>query len=225
MTADPRAWRAPSDPRGGDVDAGRCEPRAPIGTEPLQSRISVEQIDELSRQLRIAVELDSAGWLRDGIELRYTLGPGQSLQLAAVRVARTATVDELLAQGGVVERCARYNRAIGALHALRDRVDAVIGRGHASLDPDAPGAAVVRAHQELARLDDTIARRRAVRMGHGVTTLETLGFEIEFFERYLSHLAALAAYAETAEKSALGDGDTLDLEPDPAPDRASQDAS
>jgi translation initiation factor 1 (eIF-1/SUI1) len=96
----------------------------------------------------------------------------------------------------------------------------MIRRGHVSLDPDAPGAAVVRAHQELARLDDTIAQRQAARMGHGVTTLETLGFEIEFFERYDSHLAARAACGETAEKSALDDGETLDLEPDRVPQDA-----
>jgi hypothetical protein len=202
------------------VDTGRGGTSAPIASEPYQPRICVEHIDEMSRLLRVAVELDTAGWLRDGIELRYTLGPGRSLQLLAVRVARTATVDELIAHGGVVERCARYNRALGALRALRDQLDARVRREHAPVDPD---AAVLRAHKELSRLDDTIAQRQATRMGHGTVTLEVLGFEIEFLERYHVHLAAPVARAETAETSAMCDVETLDLDPEIDPDLATTD--
>ena len=36
-----------------------------------------------------------------------------------------------------------------------------------------------RAHRDLSRLDDTIARRQATQMSYGVVTLKGLGFEIE----------------------------------------------
>jgi len=54
-------------------------------------------VDERSRQLEVAVEIDTTGWLRSGLELRYVLGPNRTIQPTAVHVACNATIDELLA--------------------------------------------------------------------------------------------------------------------------------
>jgi len=152
----------------------------------------------MSRRLEVAVEIDTTGWLRDGLELRYVLGPNRTIRPTMVRVACNANIDELLAQGSVVMRCARYNNTLGELHSLRNRLSALVLRGQPSLEP---GSDVWRAFQELSRLGDVISRRQSDRMGNNVVNLKTLDLEVAFFESYHTKLAAIITTAEKTEKA------------------------
>jgi len=64
----------------------------------------------------------------------------------------------------------------------------------------AAGSAVAYAHHELSRLDELIARRQVISMGHSVVDLATLIREIELYERCDAHLAPIV---EVAERAAL----------------------
>jgi len=156
-------------------------------------RITPERVHELSQRLGIPVAIDDTGALRDGIELHYVPGPGQTIQPTMARVGRDAIVDDILAHGDVIGRATRYNGALGKLRSLWDRLIALIKR---TPQPLKPGSAVWRSYQELRKLDDLIALRQSARMGHGVVSPEILDREIEFLEGYRAHHEAIVANAE-----------------------------
>lgn len=159
-------------------------------------KITLERLDELSARLHIAVTLDHTGWLRDGIELRYVRGPEGTIRPTMVRFGHEAIIDEALAHDGVIGRSTRYNEAIGELRKLWERLDALVRWRRIPLDP---GSAVRDAYQSLRRLDELVASRQSVRMGHGVVSVETLDHEIVFFQRYHAHLLRTVAAAEEME--------------------------
>jgi len=173
-------------------------------------RITPERVHELSQRLGIPVAIDDTGALRDGIELHYVPGPGQTIQPTMVRVGRDAIVADILAHGDVIGRVTRYNGALGKLRKLWDRLVALLKR---TPQPFQPGSPVWRSYQELAKLDDLIALRQSARMGHSVVSPEILDREIEFLEGYRAHHEAIVANAEqagTLGKPAAGHIDSPD---------------
>ena len=167
-------------------------------------------LGHITRRLGIPVEIDASGWLNSpAIELRYALGVDRGIEPRLLRVAGDANVVGLLALD-VRRQCDRYNVALRELRALRRRFEALIQR--TPIEPT-----VEAAYQHLSKLDDTIARRQAQRMGHGAVMLATLDDEIAFWERYHEYFAKIVTRGERAHRAILpdvagDDGSPLDVE-------------
>lgn len=161
----------------------------------------------LSQQLRVTTMVDESGWLKDKVELHYKRGRGGTIQPVTVRVGQDATDAAVLADGGVVARCREYNAAIDRLRQLGLQLATMVREGRVQ---PAPGTALASTHDELARLDEVIAHRRATQMGHGTVRLDVLVAEISHFQaRHAEH----APIVHAAERSArtTWDGDTQDI--------------
>lgn len=181
-------------------------------TPAVQEAVAVSPalVHELSRQLQLEVEIDTSGRLRGDVEISFTPGPGNSIQPNRVRVAPDAPVTELIAGGGVIERCARYNKAIHELRDLQERSAALVQRGHTPLKP---GSEIWSMQRSLSTLDADVAGRQAARMASNVVNVGVLDEEIGFWESYQSYLATVVARAERCEQAALWNVETQEMDP------------
>lgn len=149
----------------------------------------------LSRELRIRVVVDAAGWLKDKIEIVYHREHRRTIRPYFVRVGHLAPDADLSGEHGVWARCRLYNAALDRLHQLAAQLATMVRTGSITL---VPGSAVTYAHQQLSRLDELIASRQAKTMGNGTVRLDRLADEIEFFARNDAHLAPIIDQAERA---------------------------
>jgi hypothetical protein len=102
---------------------------------------------------------------------------------AQMRSSRTSSM-----YGDVFGRSTRYNRVIGRLRTLRELLDALIRRCEVPVDAD---SVIWPAHQALLDLDEMIALRQSLSMGHGIVRVATLDLEIEYLQGHHAHLAAI----------------------------------
>jgi hypothetical protein len=97
----------------------------------------------LSRELRIRVVIDSAGWLKDKIEIVYHSERGGAIRPYFVRVGHVAPDVELAGEHGVWSRCRRYNAALAQLRQLAGKLATMVRTGCVTL---VPGSAVMDAY-------------------------------------------------------------------------------
>jgi hypothetical protein len=178
-----------------------------IGDRVLARVASRARALHLSQRLRINTIVDESGWLRANVELHYKRGRARTIQPVMVRVGQDAADSDVLADGGILGRCRKYNEAIDRLRQLGLQLAAMLRDGRIQL---VPGTEVWSAHAELAQLDDTIAQRQTTRMGHGAVLLDVLATEIAFFESRGAELTPIVLAAERSA-SATWDGDTQDV--------------
>ncbi|TMQ15816.1 MAG: hypothetical protein E6J90_14325 [Deltaproteobacteria bacterium] len=190
----------------GSVPAGESSNAAPAIGEVTYDRMARHaRALRLSRELRILVVVDSAGWLKDKIEIVYHPERRGAIRPYFVRVGHLAPDAELSGEHGVWARCRRYNAALAQLHQLAAKLATMVRMGGVTL---VPGSAVAYAHQQLSRLDELIASRQAKAMGNRAVRLDRLGEEIEYLARCDAHLAPIIDQAERAAEPAVGDADT-----------------
>jgi len=182
------ALDAPTSPAD-DVD------RKPIQSHAATRAMHLERARKLGRRLRVPVAIDDTGWMRREIELVFSKERDGTLRPVLVRVGHDASDDAVLTHGGVMTGCAQYNAALVKLHQLAERLAALVRQGRVRLEPGSP---VAYAHRELDRLDELIARRQLLAMGHGTARLATLVRETELFARCDAHLAPIVQAAEDA---------------------------
>lgn len=166
----------------------------------------------LTRELHLTVTIDGSGWLKGHAELRYQRARGGTIQPVLVRVGHEALDADVLAEGGVLARCRAYNDALDQLRQLALRLGALV---RDRLVVPVPGTVTAAAHDELARLDEVIARRQATHTGQSVVRLDVLAAETTYFQARGVALAPIVRAAERAA-SATWDGDTEDVPVHPA---------
>lgn len=158
---------------------------------PLLVHVAAEHLEMLSSRLRVRVEIDASGWLRSGAELCFGRTPERLLRPLRVRVGTRAVVHDLLQLGDMRARCVRYNEAVVGLHFLRCQL--ADNAEHARLD-DPGGCQDRRASlRDLMRLHETLGRRQARCMGHGIVRVETLDLETAALWSWRATLAAEVA--------------------------------
>jgi hypothetical protein len=138
--------------------------------------VSAAHVEHLRHHLGLPIELDTSGWLRRDIQVRFVLGPERQLYASAVSVGSDVRLHEALAHGNIAARAMRYNQVLDLLRGVRTRFEAVA--------PNAlePGSALSSAHRALQTLEATIAQRQFARMGSNAVDVRTLEFEVGFFE-------------------------------------------
>jgi len=164
----------------------------------------------VSRVLGVPVSIDETGWLRSGVELRFTRRQDRTIYPIVVRAGVQANVADVLALGNVHERCARYNHILRALRGLRDQLQVLIGGAELEsarleaemshrVDSDASCA-------DLLCLEELIAWRQARCMGYGAVRVDTLDLEISFLRGQHDRLAArvLQLHQARAARSSAG---------------------
>ena len=161
----------------------------------------------LDQQLGVHTVVDDSGRLRAETELLYKRRQGGAISPVMVRVGREVRDDELVADGGVVGRCRRYNDALERLRQLGVRLFSAMEAHRIAL---VPGSTVEYAHRELSRLDALVLQRQVKYMSHRTVRLHRLVRECEFFE---DHLASLAPIVLAAEQGVISpwDGDTMEM--------------
>jgi hypothetical protein len=187
--------RHPEPPgRAGDREDG-SEAYTVIQLELDDAAVRADQLErarKLGRSLQVEVSIDTTGWLRNEIEIVVDKQPDGTLRPIKVRVGADATDDAVLAHGGIVADCAQYNGALGRLRQLAEQVATLVHEGSVGMDPGSP---LAYAHRDLIRLDQLIAQRQGVTMGHGTVRRSTLRREIEFFARCDAHLTPIVLAA------------------------------
>jgi hypothetical protein len=151
--------------------------------------------------------VDDSGWLRADVELRYKRRQGGEIRPMLVRVGSEARDEELLADGGVIGRCQRYNAALDQLRQLGNRLAAAVDARRIGLTA---GSTIAHAHGELSRLDALITRRQVAYMGHGTVRLHRLVRECSFYEDHHASLAPIVLAAELGMITPW-DGDTQEM--------------
>jgi hypothetical protein len=169
--------------------------------------VSAAHVEHLRHHLGLPIELDTSGWLRREIRVRFVLGPERQLYATAVSVGSDVRLHEALAHGDIAARAMRYNQVIDLLRGLRARFDAVAP----ALEP---GSSLSSAHRALQTLEDTVAQRQFTRMGSNTVDVRTLAFEVGFFEGYLQYLERMTARAEELARMTQDGEDTLDAPAD-----------
>lgn len=144
-----------------------------------------DSLETMSRVLGVPVSIDETGWLRSGVELRFTRRQDRTIHPVVVRVGVHANLADVLALGDVRDRCARYNDVLRSLRRLRDQLRVLIGG--TELKPVRLAAEVSESRvvfdascADLLRFEELIARRQARCMGYGTVRVDTLDLEIGF---------------------------------------------
>ncbi len=145
---------------------------------------------ELGWRLGVEVEIDETG-LRSEVELTFDKQRDE-LRPVKVRVGRDATDETVLAEGGVLASCRKYNATLVLLRQLAKQLTHQVRHGTIRLEPGSPVAA---AHRQLSELDDLIANRQRITMGQGVVRLTTLRRETEYLASYHDLTAAIVQAA------------------------------
>ena len=153
----------------------------------------LERARKLGLRIDVKVAVDDTGWLRGDVELEITKEQDGTIRLVSMRISPGTSDDDVLGEDGVLERCGRYNSAIGQLRQLAARLAQLADDQNLKLDP---GSQAEYAHRWLARLDELIARRQRSTMGMGRVRRSTLGREIEFWSRCDANLTPIILEAE-----------------------------
>ena len=174
-------------------------------------RLNLARALRLGQQLRVRVLVDESGWLHDDIEVAYQRESGNTIRPITVRVGLETRDEDVLADGGAVALCRRYNAALAQLGQLSIQLAERVRSGQVTIRPGSP---IAKAHRELDGLDAMIAARQSKNMGHGVVRLRTLVAEIELLESRYAKLAAIV-FSSLAKSSASTswDGDTQEMDP------------
>lgn len=165
---------------------------------------------QLGQLLRVRVLVDENGWLRGDIEIAYQRERGNAIRPIMVRVGLETRDEDVLADGGAIARCRRYNAALANLGQLAFQLAESVRAGRVTIRPGSP---IAEAHRELDGLDAMIAARQSKHMGHGVVRLRTLVTETELLESRHAQLAAVV-FSSLAESSVSTswDGDTQEMD-------------
>lgn len=199
---------ATADERSPDVPSRRSGEAMPEATD--AHRLNLARSLRLGRLLHVRVLVDESGLLRGDIEIAYQRERGNTIRPITVRVGLDVRDEDVLADGGAVAVCRRYNSALAELGQLAIKLATIV---HAAQMTIHPGSLIAQARRELDGLDAIIAARQAKHMGHGTVRLRSLMYEIAFLEDRHAHLATIVSSAES-EVSARWDGDTQDVDPD-----------
>lgn len=201
--ADPAAPEAPTVPM-----PSSHAPMGPAPTDPaIARRLGLARALQLSGRLHVHVIVDHTGWLSRDVEIIYRRELGCIIHPITVRVGREASDEDILADGGALGICRKYNEAVERLRQLAIRLAAVLREGH--LDVRA-GSELDAAQRELSMLDALVASRQLKHLGSGVVRLERLRSEIAFFDERHSDLAQIVTSAEQ-EAHPSWDADTEEL--------------
>jgi hypothetical protein len=174
------------------------------------NQLNLARALRLGRLLRVRVLIDEGGWLRGDIEIAYQRERGNTIRPITIRVGLETRDDEVLADGGPVARCRRYNAAITELGQLGLQLAENVRAGRVTIRPGSP---IAEAHRELNGLDARIAARQSKHMGHGVVRLRALVSETELLESRHAQLAVImsSALAENSGSSSW-DSDTQEMD-------------
>jgi hypothetical protein len=82
------------------------------------NQLNLARALRLGQLLRVRVLIDESGWLRGDIEIAYQRERGNTIRPITIRVGLETRDDEVLADGGPVARCRRYNAAITSSASL-----------------------------------------------------------------------------------------------------------
>lgn len=165
----------------------------------------------LGQLLRVRVLIDERGWLRGDIEIAYQRARANTIRPITIRVGLEIRDEDVLADGGAVALCGRYNAALAKLGQLAFQLAESVRAGRVTIRPGSP---IAEAHRELDGLDAMIAARQSKHMGHGVVRIRTLVTEVELLESRHAQLAAIVSASRT--KSSVNtswDGDTQEMDP------------
>lgn len=185
----------------------RPETAGPAVSELAPDSSRRSRVLQLARQLEVCTVIDDSGWLCADVEIRYRRHQGGTIYPVMVRVGSDARDEELVANGGVVGRCGRYNDALNKLRQLGVRLAAATEEHRIAL---VAGSTIAYAHRELSRLDALIIHRQVMYMGHRTVRLHRLVRESEFFEDRYAALAPIVLAAEQGVITAW-DGDTQEM--------------
>lgn len=151
--------------------------------------ITAERALELSVRLGVPVTIDESGWLCHGVALRYQRGPHGTIQPRSVLVGARCLVQDVLTQGRIVALSQEYNDALQDVRELLRRLRPM-------LTGLQPGSEAYALHQELSKLDDTIAARQSARMGNGLVSPAILQSEVAYFRNYYAHAVGIVRAVE-----------------------------
>lgn len=190
--------RDPDQPETADDRSAENDGYAVIHLTREDAGIRAEHLERerrLGRRLQVEVSIDATGWLKTEIEIVVHKESDGTLRPIKVRVGANATDEAVLERGGIVAECARYNGALARLRQLAERLATLVRAGSVRLDP---GSSLEYAHAQLVRLDELIAYRQQLTIGHRTIRASTIRREIEFFARCDAHLAPIILAAQPA---------------------------
>lgn len=154
------------------------------------------RVHQLRQQLRVDVVLDDSCWLLADVEIVYRRCAGGTIWPAVVYIGREARDEDVLADGGILGRCHRYNTALDNLRQLAVRLATAMSVHQLPLTE---GLTIRYAHRELSRLDALIIQRQMQFMGNRTVRLHRLTRECAYFEGLHERLAAVVVAAEQGQ--------------------------
>jgi hypothetical protein len=165
------------------MSAWRCAP-----SRDAQADDRVQILKKNSGDVPVAI--DTTGWLRHGVALRYEAEPHGAIRPTTVLVGREARVEDVFKHRDLVDRARRYNEEVDGLHELWRRVGTLLRE---QPQPHSDGAELSVSHRALSKFEELLATRRKARMGNGFATPEVLATEIRFLEQLrLEHEMAVS---------------------------------
>jgi hypothetical protein len=174
-------------------------------------RLNLARALRLGQLLRVRVLVDESGWLRRDIEIAYQRERGNAIRPVTARVGLEMTDEDVIADGGPVAQCRRYNTAIAKLGELAFQLAEKVRAGQVTIRTGSP---IAEAHRELDGLDAMIAARQAKHMGHGVVRHRALVTETELLESRYTQLAVIVSSSLAGSSVGTGwDGDTQEMDP------------
>jgi hypothetical protein len=126
-----------------------------------------EQLERLSRDLQLSIEVDHSGWLQEPMHVRFIRGPGHTLCPTAIQIRSTEPIETCVAESNILGRCSQYNRFVEELRRLQARCSHVVAKETGKLDLQSP---LMRAFTTLQNLDAELVRRQALYMGNNTVT-------------------------------------------------------
>jgi len=159
----------------------------------MNSNARIRAMTQLSVHLGIPVTIDTTGWLRHGVALRYRPGLHGVLYPTDVLVGRDAGVADVLEHRDLVDCCALYNRELGMARELWQRLDALVQH------PRGPDRLPFLLKVLCVAVDDfdrLVVERQLARMGNGFATREVLAREVAFFAEFRVSYEPIVAGAE-----------------------------
>jgi hypothetical protein len=176
----------------------------------LRARVSPENLAQLEQRLGVPIVVDDT--LSNGVELQYAtkrglLGVGTDIEPTAMRIGRDALIEDVLAHRATIARVTRYNGVVGKLRGLWDRL---VVKTEGS-NPFRPGELGWEAFEEIRKIDELIAMRRA-RWNPRTLDARTLDDEIAFLEgRRAYHEEIIRSAQETGAIRETGHLDAPDI--------------
>lgn len=176
----------------------------------MRARVSPENLAQLEQRLGVPIIVDDT--LSNGVELQYAtkrgaLGVGTDIEPTAIRIGREALIEDVLAHRATIARVTRYNGVVGKLRGVWDRL-VVRTEG---INPFRPGELGWEAFEEIRKIDELIAMRRA-RWNPRTLDARTLDDEIAFLDgRRAYHEEIIRSAEETGAIRGTGHIDAPDI--------------